>query len=452
MQHISNTQRVFFLHLSDIHFSRLDGDVVVFDAYAKIRHELEIDCDIIRKDKRWDNFEGIIVTGDVAFSGDSGEYATAYNWLKKLCEIVHCQSENVWVIPGNHDVYRTALEDPVNEAIHDRLRAAPANEFDDLVQKYMRNEGGKKSMYAPLRPYLEFAKLFECIPDQDQLYWEEDIVLNDCSVLRIRGLNSALVCDASDDEDPFKMVLGEIQCLAPRDPGVVYMYLTHHPPQWLKDDDEVEDHFKNHAAIQLMGHKHRQRIGIIYDCLRLSAGAVNPDKREPDWTPRYNILAVSVEGVGNCRRLRIDVYPRVWKAADEKFTADRNDKGSDEHSYYINLPAWARPEDKDLPLETAIVPDSLGEEFAAVAESSQSSKNLPGKEFAVNLHRRITYRFLSLPHRIRLGIAIKLNLVRDEDEGVDDAELIRRVFRRARENGVLPALIQEVDSQYISNG
>jgi hypothetical protein len=313
----------------------------------------------------------------------------------------------------------------------------------------MAHPEGKKIMYAPLQHYLDFAKQFECPPENDQLFWEKDIALNDLSILRMRGLNSALVCDSQDDADPFKMVLGDVQCLSPRESGVTYLYLTHHPPQWLKDGDEVEDHFRNYAPVQLMGHKHRQRKGIIYHCLRIAAGAVIPDKREPDWTPRYNVIAVSVQGVSKGRKLKVDVYPRVWKTPDAKFVGEQNDRGTDDvESYLLDLPDWEAPSKSNLPFETAIIPEALGEEFATLAATVGAPKDIPPKEFPVNLHRRITYRFLSLPHRVRLEIAMKLNLIRDEDEATDDAELIRRIFRRARESEVLEQLVKEVDERY----
>lgn len=450
MAQAAPTKRVIFLHLSDIHFSSQDDDKFVFDAYAKIRHELEIDCAALHS--RLGDFEGIIVTGDIAFSGDDGEYRTAYKWLRKLCKIVGCKDENVWLIPGNHDIRRKAFDDPVNNSVHKDLRASDRDAFDVLTQKFLANDGGKQTMYASLHNYLDFAKLFGCLPQKDQLFWEKDFLLNDRSVLRMRGLNSALVCDGTDDKDPFKMVLGEIQCIAPRDPGITYMYLTHHPPQWLTDEDEAEDNFRNHAKIQLMGHKHRQRLGVTYECVRLSAGAVNPNKREAKWEPRYNVLAVSVEGVNKNRRLRVDVYPRVWKEADEKFAPEYAKDGSEEHPHFVTLPAWDPPQDENLPLQSAIVPDSLGEEMAAVVENLGTPKGFPEKEFPVNLHRRITYRFLSLSHRVRLEIAMKFNLIRDEDEGTDDAELIRRIFQRARDSGVLSKLVKEVDDKFNNNG
>ena len=51
--------------------------------------------------------------------------------------------------------------------------------------------------------------------------------------------------------------------------------------------------------------------------------------------------------------------------------------------------------------------------------------------------RRLTYRFLSLPHNSRLKIVQQLNLIQPEDEGLRDSELYSRFFSRAAAGGHL---------------
>jgi hypothetical protein len=54
--------------------------------------------------------------------------------------------------------------------------------------------------------------------------------------------------------------------------------------------------------------------------------------------------------------------------------------------------------------------------------------------------RWLTYRFLNLPHHSRVKIVQELGLVREDDEGLRDAELYSRYFSRAAEAGSLPKL------------
>mgnify|MGYP001592426904 CR=1 FL=1 len=64
--------------------------------------------------------------------------------------------------------------------------------------------------------------------------------------------------------------------------------------------------------------------------------------------------------------------------------------------------------------------------------------------------RTLTYRFLTLPYHERLAIAQKLHLLHDEDRSVqdEDAELFKRLFRRARESNILGQLWDEVESYH----
>jgi 3',5'-cyclic AMP phosphodiesterase CpdA len=93
-----------FLHLSDIHF-RKNTDTL-YDASKNLRDELEADAE--RNSKELGGIHAILVSGDIAFSGHEDEYKIAHGWLQRLCAKVGCPLENVWVIPGNHDVDRKA--------------------------------------------------------------------------------------------------------------------------------------------------------------------------------------------------------------------------------------------------------------------------------------------------------------------------------------------------------
>lgn len=53
--------------------------------------------------------KGILVTGDVAFSGKTEQYDAAGKWLDALAEGIGCSIHQVQMVPGNHDVDRDKL-------------------------------------------------------------------------------------------------------------------------------------------------------------------------------------------------------------------------------------------------------------------------------------------------------------------------------------------------------
>lgn len=62
--------------------------------------------------------------------------------------------------------------------------------------------------------------------------------------------------------------------------------------------------------------------------------------------------------------------------------------------------------------------------------------------------RILAYRFLDLPHITKLDIALDLGLLHDEDEGVRDAELYKRIFQRAVESDLLSELWDKVEQKH----
>lgn len=70
-----------FIHLSDIHFHKYSGDAYDID------HDLR--CEIIRDisyeyRKKISTIDGILICGDIAFSGDEQQYNSATTFLSVL--------------------------------------------------------------------------------------------------------------------------------------------------------------------------------------------------------------------------------------------------------------------------------------------------------------------------------------------------------------------------------
>lgn len=301
----------------------------------------------------------------------------------------------------------------------------------------------RAALFMPLQQYSEFGGRYGCDIGPDQPYWESDLPLNDGSRLRLRGLNSVLISDHRDDDGKNRLVLGSFQTSLTEQQGVAYVTLCHHPPQWLLDGDDVETILRNRAKIQLFGHKHSQRLEQIDATLRLTAGAVHPDRREPNWVPRYNILSVRVTGGPKRRKLVIDVYPRVWNDEFRSFVADRDRKGAEKRAYRLPLEDWFPPESTSSRLpEVAVV--------APTPNAQATSAPLPSGETGVFMDpkRRLTFRFLTLPYHRRIAIAQELGVWEEGDQHLSDPELFRLFFRRASDQQIVSRLWTAVEQEY----
>jgi predicted MPP superfamily phosphohydrolase len=417
-----------FLHLSDIHFKKRAGSV--YDRDAGLRNELELDIERFARES-FRKVNGVLISGDIAYSGHVDEYAYAQTWIAKVAAFLSLSpAEDVYVIPGNHDIQRDVVQkSPTIQGYHSTLRDPHRDPNEVLVSYLDKDDVAKRIIFNPLLNYNDFAAKYQCNLSAEQPYWEYPFDLSDGSLLMVRGMNSTLVSDEYDSDGLGKLIVGSYQLDLLRQDGVEYMILCHHPPQWLIDQDEAEELLTDRARLQLFGHKHKQRLIQIDNSVRMVAGAVHPERREPNWLPRYNFVEVDVEiRSDGARHLVVKVYPRVFE--NTRFVSGA--EGQSFKQYDLRLPAWTKPAGSHI--SSATESTSI-----AVVNSQRGLHMRPG--------RRLTYRFLNLPHHARLKIVQALGLVRSDDEGLRDSELYSRYFSRAAEEGHLSALWDLIDKE-----
>jgi hypothetical protein len=116
-------EKLTFVRLSDIHFILGFSNESPFDTDKPVRDAILQDAKTLRK--KLTSVSGVLLTGDIAYAGKSGEYKTALDWLGELTEILNCEKEYLWCVPGNHDIDRSVLKESLAiSAVHDRLRTA----------------------------------------------------------------------------------------------------------------------------------------------------------------------------------------------------------------------------------------------------------------------------------------------------------------------------------------
>ena len=138
----------------------------------------------------------------------------------------------------------------------------------------------------------------------------------------------------------------------------------------------------------------------------------------------------------------MEVYPRVWNDDLTRFVPDHAACAGDKHrKYSLDLEAWDPP------------PVAAPAASATTAPPLPTTFN-PGKgAIMVELEtsdavRKLTYRFLDLPHVVRIEIAYELGLYTNDDEGLRDPELFDRIFQRATRNKKLADLWDKVEHHH----
>lgn len=307
-----------FLHLSDIHFRKGSiGDV--HDPDRELRNELEQDLRRLRS--TLPRLDGLLITGDIAYSGKPEEYSFAANWIERIRELVDCPVGGIMVTPGNHDVDRDLV--PNGSAAHavqlDIRGGGSLGEQYDRLATALRDPARAASLLQPLSAYNSFARAYDCHIDALAPFWEKTFPLRDNSTLRIRGITTTFLSGPHDDAETGKMLYGAAQRAILREDGVRHVVVGHHPPSWTLEGDIAEVHFSRMTVFQAFGHKHLQTLMRVNNCVKLVAGAVHPERREPQWLPRYSAIALSVV---DDRHLSLRVYPRRWSDEEFEFIPD----------------------------------------------------------------------------------------------------------------------------------
>jgi len=376
----------------------------------------------------------VIISGDVAFAGDPEEFAFATDWLRDLCQACGGNLKSVFVCPGNHDVVRAQADRNLVQLIHGAIKSA--NSPTTEISKQMRDPDARRLLYESLDNYNGFALQFFCdLLPPERTRATRDLVLNDGSILRLWGLNTAFVSSGHDKERD--LFVDEASFQIPRVDGVVNLVVAHHHLSWLRQSQALEDHLNDVAPVQIFGHVHTNRIQRDVEYMRLTASAANPDRTEAHWEPGYNFLELNVGGSGNARRLNLKAHVRVWQTAPGGFQPKKC-KDSDVWDHSIKLGAWFPPA-SETGVEGGTAVASGG-----IATSDGIAGALPEEGNAMNKLRDVGLRFYRLSFSKKSEIAGRLGLLEEEDMRQPDYERFRRVFQRAHQQGKLDELSDAV--------
>ena len=115
------TDGVAWAHLSDFHF-KVGQDYGRDEVLQALLRDLEMFAGK-REPARGTEpvpLDFIVVTGDVAHSGQREEYDVARRFFDDVSKATGVPAERIFVVPGNHDVDRRKDVPFIREAINDR--------------------------------------------------------------------------------------------------------------------------------------------------------------------------------------------------------------------------------------------------------------------------------------------------------------------------------------------
>ena len=323
----TRVMRRTYIHLSDLHFGQERGTDV--HLHRDVRERLIDDAAVLAAGEPEGRVAGIIITGDIAFSGKEAQYLEAGKWLERLREAVGCGVKDVLLVPGNHDVDRDAITAGC-EAFLERILEIGEEE----LERYLQDPLDSEVLYRRFGSYRAFAEAYACPIDTESGYTvDRRTQIGPGRFLRLIGANSALVCSRTNNEQG-RLLLGTRQRTFPKDNGEELVVLCHHPLGWLRDSADTSRFVRARARVFISGHTHSPSSSIERDETRgdvvfISAGAAVPPRGEVAYGFTYNKLAFDWNEESDA--LIVNIEARTWDDEATRFDADHGRIGRTTH-------------------------------------------------------------------------------------------------------------------------
>lgn len=408
--------KISFIHLSDIHFVKTSGNATDID--QDLREAVLLD---LKNNARMyvDNIQGVLVSGDIAFSGNKEEYVKASNFLEDVTNALGIKESDVYCVPGNHDVDQSIpkISEPVYDAQCALDRELTLDSVDRLFHTKVSDPHCNSILFKTTDTYNEFASKYQCGLDIDKITWSHMFELDYGLKLNLHGMNSCFISNADDHldkNDNRPMYVGQAQ-IPKRIDNTLCMVLCHHPPQCWKFQDQIIEKLNRRADIQLYGHKHTQIIEATCNNLIVYSGATHPT-RGKDWNPRYNWLTLECLKEGDVRIVKSLVFPRVLDEYRDRFIPETNTQTGEIFFEHI------------LNIDQKREDDLVDKGFEGSEENNIIIQEVNKKE---RVSRDMVFKLLNLPHIKQTLILEELELLEENEINIPYYKIIDRIIERA---------------------
>lgn len=248
------------LHMSDLHCRDHE------------RAEFRLRRDALFRDLRGMHVKPnlLLVSGDVAFSGQPQEYRIALeDFFGPVMEELRLTPECVFVSPGNHDIARNMIDEFVRDGILAKLTDT------ETVQPLL----GHETWVLPQQgPYLDFLERLHGERRTTPYHCRRLVV--DRARIGIAVLDSAWLCLDDNTERRVFLTRRQVQETSESlEDCDLRIAMFHHPLSWFhpSEQDIVQQDLRSHFDILLVGHKHeaesRATTTPSTDCLDLMAAS-----------------------------------------------------------------------------------------------------------------------------------------------------------------------------------
>ncbi len=332
-----------WLHLADLQFGPRKQEPHEWDQTLVFRAMQRDVIEQLRQPGRAP-LDAVFLTGNVAAFGRTYDFAEAAPFLDELSKRLSLSPEQVFVVPGNHDVDRS---NDSNRQLRRLLRVL--RDGEEALDEALADPQDRALLLERQSSFRDFASRFApfCLHKDsfEGPSWRHIIHTTGGLRLRILGLNTVLL--SASPEDRGQLRIGKqpaLDLLEPAlAPGELAIALSYHPLQggWLADEVECAAWMQHYVHLHLSGPMHEEERATLRQeeprgFVKLAAGALyNSAYQREGYT--YNLAGVVASSDGE---LRLRLWPRFWSSKTKSFHPNM-DVLTNEDSY-IDVPLPVR--------------------------------------------------------------------------------------------------------------
>ena len=263
---------VEWLHISDLHMTS-DGSLSQNAVLSAMLEDIKRRCD------EGLSVDFVLVTGDLAYSGDKAEYERVEVFFRELAATIDLSCDRFFCVPGNHDVQRDR-----QKATFIGARQQLRSEND--VYTFLADAEERGTLLVRQRNFFSFQEDFlqgqERRQTSDDLGYVTTFEVEDFRIALL-GLNSAWLAEGGRGDDR-QLLLGEHQVaraieMAKQALPHIIIGLHHHPFDLLRrfDQKPTQRLLEESCHFLHCGHLHEPHASHVANhsgrCLSVAAGA-----------------------------------------------------------------------------------------------------------------------------------------------------------------------------------
>ncbi len=245
----------------------------------------------------------ICITGDIVYSGQKAEFDLAVDLINQILEVSYCKAENLFIVPGNHDVDRTKIDAfsiALKKYIVDEIKKDPEYFSSQILNKL----SDYQVLLEKFDNYLNFINQLNnpkvLWSNDDSPYYSVRKVINNLP-LRIIGLNNVIMSDENDEDGNILLGIQQFtDSMAKKNIDEKVIVLTHYPIDTLPDYERnfLQAQMSKNSAILLNSeNEYYKESKVRYincsNCINFTAGSLDS---ESDKDKFYNIITLNDKG------------------------------------------------------------------------------------------------------------------------------------------------------------